>query len=96
VTGALTPPELKPEDEQLLDTATALLNNGSYEDAKQLLDARIAKGLSTEGARTSDSLADLPIHHIPSIEEAVERHQRQVPRLAGRAKRQRAITRLHP
>ncbi len=41
------PPKLQPEDDQLLQTATALLNNRSYEDAKQLLDARIAKGLST-------------------------------------------------
>jgi hypothetical protein len=41
------PPKLQPEDEQLLQTATALLNNRSYEDAKQLLDARVAKGLNT-------------------------------------------------
>jgi tetratricopeptide (TPR) repeat protein len=41
------PPKLQPEDEQLVATATALLNNRSYEDAKELLDARIAKGLTT-------------------------------------------------
>lgn len=40
-------PKLQPEDEQLLAIATEMLNNRSYEDAKQLLDARIAKGLST-------------------------------------------------
>lgn len=41
------PTKLQPEDEQLLAAATALLNNRSYERAKQLLDARIANGLST-------------------------------------------------
>ena len=40
-------PALQPEDECLIAAVTALLNNRSYENAKQLLDGRIAKGLST-------------------------------------------------
>jgi hypothetical protein len=41
------PPKLQPEDGHLLATAIGLLNNRAYEDSKQLLDARVAKGLNT-------------------------------------------------
>jgi len=71
------PPKLQPEEEQLLETATALLNNRAYEDAKQLLDARVAKGLNTADSGGVLLLAEIAgllidIGSEGHIEEAIQ------------------------